>query len=99
MKQKNQIEKKSVLYKKKCDKYITEEEFKEEYAKIKEQQLQYNKRIEELEKNSSSINKKGIRKIITEFRSGKEVNNEFLKEIIYRIEVYSNNRINIIFKL
>ncbi len=91
--------KKSVLYRKKCNKYITEAEFKKEYVKIKEQQLQYNKRIEKLEENSSSIDKKRIREIIAEFQSGKEVNNEFLKEIIYRIEVYSNNGINIIFNL
>lgn len=99
----NEIEKldrkKSVLYRKKCDKYITEEEFKEEYAKIKYWQLQYNKRIEELKVKSNSIDKKRIREIIAEFQSGKEINNEFLKEIIYRIEVYSNNRINIIFNL
>ena len=39
------------------------------------------------------------KEIINEFQKGKDINNEFLKEIINRIEVYSNNQINIIFNL
>lgn len=91
--------KKSVLYRKKCDKYITEAEFKEEYINIKQQLAIYQKRIEKLEENNGSIDKKRIREIITGFQEGKDINNEFLKEIINRIEIYSNDHIDIIFNL
>jgi len=103
-KYKNEVQKldrkKMVLYRKKCEQYITENEFKEEYTKIKEEISNYQKKIEKLEKNNNnSINEKRIKEIINEFQKGKDINNEFLKEIINRIEVYSNNQINIIFNL
>lgn len=103
-KYKNEVQKldrkKMVLYRKKCEQYITENEFKEEYTKIKEEISNYQKKIEKLEENNkNSINEKRIKEIINEFQKGKDINNEFLKEIINRIEVYSNNQINIIFNL
>ena len=89
-----------VLYRKKCEQYITENEFKEEYTKIKEEINNYQKKIKKLEENNNNIiNEKRIKEIINEFQKGKDINNEFLKEIINRIEVYSNNQINIIFSL
>ena len=42
---------------------------------------------------------KRIKEIIDEIKEGSYINNEFLKEIINRIEVYSENRIEIIFNL
>lgn len=100
---KNELEKlnrkKSILYRKKCDKYITEDEFKEEYNRVKKQISELQKRKEELEKNNSNIDINRIREIITEFQSEKDMTNEFLKEIIYHIEIYSNDRIDIIFNL
>ena len=103
-KYKNEVQKldrkKMVLYRKKCEQYITENEFKEEYTKIKEEISNYQKKIEKLEENNNnSINEKRIKEIINEFQKGKDINNEFLKEIINRIEVYSNNQINLIFNL
>lgn len=103
-KYKNEVQKldrkKMVLYRKKCEQYITENEFKEEYTKIKEEISNYQKKIEKLEENNNNIiNEKRIKEIINEFQKGKDINNEFLKEIINRIEVYSNNQINIIFNL
>ena len=84
---------------KRQDKYITEDEFKEEYNRVKKQISELQKRKEELEKNNSNIDINRIREIITEFQSGKDMTNEFLKEIIYHIEIYSNDRIDIIFNL
>ena len=103
-KYKNEVQKldrkKMVLYRKKCEQYITENEFKEEYTKIKEEINNYQKKIKKLEENNNNIiNEKRIKEIINEFQKGKDINNEFLKEIINRIEVYSNNQINIIFSL
>lgn len=99
---KNEIEKlerkKSVLYKKKCEKYITIEEYKTEYSKAKEEIKKFENLIEELWKsNENKLGEKRIKEIITELKTGNCINNDFLKEIINRIEVYSKNRIEITF--
>lgn len=91
--------KKRVLYKKKCDKYITEEEFRREYIKIKQQLEEYKNRIQKLEKDNSNLKQKRIKESIIQYQNGNDISNEFLKEIINRIEIYSNNQINIIFNM
>lgn len=103
-KYKNEIDKlerkKSVLYKKKTEQYITVEEFKAEYRRAKEEIEKFENLITELEQNNGSeLEEKRIKKIVNEFKSGKCINNEFLKEIINRIEVYSKNKIEITFNL
>lgn len=103
-KYKNEIEKlerrKSVLYSKKCDKKITIEEFKEQYEKIKTDINKFKIQIEEIENNNKSdLDEKRIREIITDYKNGKEITNEFLKLIIKRIEVYSDLKVEIIFNL
>lgn len=93
-KRKNEIQKlerkKHILYRKKCNKYITELEFKEKYSSIKERIKHYEMQIEKLEEYNCNINAQ-------QFQKEQNIDNEFLKEIINRIEVYSNNKINIIF--
>lgn len=101
---KNEIEKlerkKSVLYKKKCEQYITIQEFKTEYTRAKEEIEKFENLIRELEQNNGNkLEEKRIKEIINEFKSGKCINNDFLKEIINRIEVYSKNRIEITFNI
>ena len=101
---KNMIEKferkKSVLYKKKCEHYITTEEFKAEYSKAKEEIEKYKGMLEEYkEKGGSKLDENVIRKIIQDFKSGNCIGNDFLKEVISKIEVYSKNRIEITYKL
>ena len=101
---KNEIEKlerkKSVLYKKKCEQYITIEEFKIEYTRAKEEIEKLENLIREIEQNNGNkLEEKRIKEIINEFTNGKCINNNFLKEIINRIEVYSKNRIEITFNL
>ena len=58
-KYKNEVQKldrkKMILYRKKCEQYITENEFKEEYTKIKEEISNYQKKIEKLEENNNNI--------------------------------------------
>lgn len=100
----NEIEKlerkKSVLYKKKCEQYITIEEFKAEYTRAKEEIEKFENLIKEIEQNNGSkLEEKRIKEIVNEFKNGKCINNDFLKEIINRIEVYSKNRIEITFNL
>ena len=101
---KNEIEKlerrKSILYKKKCDKTITIEEFKKQYEKIKSDINSIKSKIEEFQENhNSNINEERIKGIIEDYKNGKEFTNEFLKEIIKRIEVYSDLRVEVTFNL
>lgn len=103
-KYKNEIEKlertKRGLYSKKCDKKIAIEEFKEQYERIKKDINKLKIQIEEIENNNKSdLDEKKIREIITDYKNGKEITNDFLKLIINRIEVYSNLKVEIIFNL
>lgn len=103
-KYKNKVQKlerkKRILYRKKCDKYITELNFKEEYMKVKQEIKNYLFKIQKLEEDKKcNIDNDRTREIIKDFQIGKNINNEFLKEIVNRIEVYSNNKIHIIFNL
>lgn len=90
--------KKNILYKKRCEKYITECEFKEQYISIKKQITKYQEEILKLEKNNIDKDEKRMEEIIKNFQNGNYINNEFLKQIINRIEMYSNNQIDITFK-
>ena len=49
-------------------------------------------------KNKTYIGR-NVKNIILEFQKGKWINNDFLKEIINKIEIYSKNRIEITFNL
>lgn len=92
--------KKSVLYKKKCEQYITTEEFKVEYTQAKEEIEKLENLIKKLEQDTGNkLEEIKIRKIINEFKRGKCINNDFLKEIIDKIEIYSKDRIEITFNL
>ncbi len=95
-----QERKKSILYKKKCGQYITIEEYKREYQKLKEEIKKYENLIDELkEGNDNTLDEKKVKEIIQEFKEGKFMTNNFLKEIISKIEVYSKNKIQITFNL
>lgn len=92
--------KKSILYKKKCEKYITVKEFKTEYERAKEEIKKYKDLIEELQQDDSNkLDEIQIKEVVKKFKSGNYMSNEFLKEIINRIEVYSEDRIEITFYL
>lgn len=92
--------KKSVLYKKKYEQYITIEKFKTEYIRAKQEIKKFDNLIKEIEQNhNNKLEERRIQEIIYEFKNGNLINNDFLKEIINRIEVYSKNRIEITFNL
>ncbi len=89
--------KKSILYNKKCEGYITAYEFKIEYEKLKE----------EIEKCKLLINRQNVKRnnyenklenIMELFKKENYITNNFLKEIISKIEIYSENKIEIFFK-
>ncbi len=101
---KNEIQKierkKSVLYRKKCEGYIKIEEFKAEYSRAKEEIKKFKSLIQELEQDDKNkIDEKKMRDIVLKFKKGKLISNDFLKEIINKIEIYSKNKIEIIFNL
>ena len=100
-KKKEEIERrKSILYKKKCEQYITIEEFKVEYARAKTEIEKYEKLIRSLSQNNKNrLDENRIREIVKQFKKGNYITNEFLKEIINKIEVYSKNRIEITYNL
>ena len=92
--------KKSILYKKKCEKYMTVGEFKTEYERAKEEITKYKNLIEELQKDDSNkLDETQLKEVVKKFKSGNYMSNDFLKEIINRIEIYSQNRIEITFNL
>lgn len=101
---KNEIEKlerkKSILYKKKCEQYITIEQFKIEYERIKEEIEKMENLINELKNSKDNTQKeKRIKEIINQLQNGNSIDNAILKKIINRIEVYSNNKIEITFNI
>lgn len=92
--------KKSILYKNKCEQYITIEEFKIEYEKAKKEIETFQKLMEELQnKDDNKLEEKRIKEMINQLKNGKGMNNEFLKEMIDKIEVDSKNNIEITFNL
>lgn len=89
---------KSILYKKKCESYITLQEFKIEYARAKNDIEKYKQKIENLQTNNKSIlNEKELKEIILDFKNGENFTNELIKQFINRIEVYSDLQVEIIF--
>ncbi len=88
------------INKKKCEKYITVEEFKTEYERAKEEITKYKDLIEELQQDDSNkLDETQIKETVKKFKSENYMSNDFLKEVINRIEIYSQNRIEITFNL
>lgn len=101
---KNEIEKlerkKRLFYKNKCEQYITVEKFKIEYTKAKEEIEKFQNIIKELRNEENNIQEeKTIREMVTKIDTGSFIDNVILKKIINKIEVYSNNKIEITFNL
>lgn len=101
---KNEIEKlerkKSVLYQKKCEQSITIEEFKTEYTRAKEEIEKREYLIQNIRRNDNHrIDKETMKEKIQEFQEGSGITNQFLREVINKIELYSKNKIEITFKV
>lgn len=86
------------LYSKRVDETITIENFKIEYDRLKKKLNEIEKQLEELqEKNKNKISEDNLKKIAMNFKQGKEFTNEILKQLINRIEVYEDKRVEIEF--
>ena len=90
----------TTLYNKKLEKIICVEDFKEEYANLKSEMKDAQSQITNLEKlcNNNLIDEK-IKEIIVNFKNGKDFDNETIKILIDRIEVYEDMKIDIIYKI
>ena len=100
---KNEIKKlerkKSILYKNKCEEYISINEYKEQYQTVKEEIKKYDSLIKQLEKKGNKLSEEQLKEIIEKIQKGDYINNNFLKEIIEKIEIYSKDKIEIFFNL
>ncbi len=90
----------TTLYNKKLEGLISVEEFKEQYPSLKLELKNTEKQIEELNTicDASEINGK-LKEIIVDFKNGKEFDNETIKCLIDRIEVYEDMKIDITYKI
>ena len=86
------------LYSKRVDEKISIEDFKSQYDELKSKLKETKKCLEQLqEKNKNKISEENIKKIIMNFKQGKEFTNEILKQLINRIEVYEDKKVEIEF--
>ncbi len=90
----------TILYNKKLESMISIDKFKEQYANLKQEIKDVELKISELEKlfNPYEIDGK-LKEIIIDFKNGKEFTNEIIKELIERIEVYEDMKIDIVYKV
>lgn len=88
------------IYNKKLEGFISIDDFKEQYLKLKVEEKEYETKILELEKmcNVQEVDKK-IKEIIINFKNGREFDNETIKILIDRIEVYEDRTVEIFYKI
>ena len=87
-----------ILYNKKLDEIISVEEFKEKYSILKEQEKDIENEQQQLEdecKNLISADK--LLKIIEDFKTAENFDNNIMKMLINKIEVFEDRTVNIIF--
>ena len=86
----------TVLYNRKLEGIILADDFKEQYPKLKAEIKEVESKTLQLEQicNVDSIDEK-LKKIIVDFKNGKELTNDIMKMLIKRIEVYEDMKIDI----
>lgn len=86
------------LYNKKLEQNIDIDEFKEKYQKLKQKEKEIQSEIKILEEeNKNRLSDENLIKIINDFKSAENFDNEIMKELIERIEVYEDKTVKIIF--
>ena len=90
----------TTAYNKKLEEIISPDEFKEQYNSLKKETKETDSKILELEKicNSSLVDEK-IKQILIDFKNGKEFDNQIMRVLIDRIEVYEDMKIDIIYNI
>ena len=90
----------TALYNRKLENLITIDEFREQYSNLKQEIKDVELKISELERlsNPYEMDEK-LKELIIDFKKGKEFTNEIIKELIERIEVYEDMKIDIVYKV
>ena len=89
-----------VLYSKKVEEVISEEEFISEYNKYKTEILQLKKKLDRLETNKIRYNSKSdVDKLIIEFSETKKFDNSIMKKLVEKIEIGKDNEVKITLKV
>lgn len=86
------------LYNQKLEQNIDIIEFKEKYQKLKQKEKEILAEIKMLEeKNKKRLSDENLIKILKDFKSAENFDNEMMKKLIQRIEVYEDKTVKIIF--
>lgn len=89
-----------VLYSKKVEEVISEEEFISEYNKYKTEILELKKKLDRLETNKIRYNSKSdVDKLIIEFSETKKFDNSIMKKLVEKIEIGKDNEVKITLKV
>ena len=73
-------------------------EFKEKYQILKQREKEILAELEILEEiNKNRLSDENLVKILKDFKSAKDFDNEIMKKLIKRIEVYEDKTVKIIF--
>ena len=101
---KNEISKREsdfkILYSKKVEKIISEEEFIAEYNKYQEEITELKKKLDRLETNKISYSSKSeLDKLIIEFSETKKFDNCIMKKLVEKIEIGKDNEVKITLKV
>ena len=89
-----------MLYSKKVEEIITEEEFLEEYNNYKNTISDLNERLRGLESSEKTFESRSdVEKLIIEFENCKKFDNAILKKLIEKINIGKNQEVEIILKV
>lgn len=87
-----------ILYNKKLNEEISIDEYKQEYDNMKKQTKILEEKIKELEqKEEGKLAQTNLKQIITDFKNGENFDNEIMKQLIKRIEVFEDKKVQITF--
>lgn len=101
---KNEISKREsnfkILYSKKVEEIISEEEFIAEYNKYQEEITELKRKLDRLETNKISYSSKSeLDKLIIEFSETKKFDNCIMKKLVEKIEIGKDNEVKITLKV
>ena len=87
-----------ILYDKKLEQNIKVDEFKKEYHILKQKEKEIIDQIEKLTKeNKNKISDENLANILRDFKNAENFDNEIMKKLINRIEVFEDKTVKIIF--
>ena len=89
-----------ILYSKKVEEIISEDEFVREYNLYKKRVTELKEKLDRLEEGKKSYNSKNdVEKLIIEFSETKKFDNKILKKLVEKIEIGKDEEVNIILKV